>query len=78
MVILCFALSNVWEDFVSNDGQVHNIDFAATTDVDDENLTEITALHLLVGGIGITFSGWFFRKRRNEDKNHDCQEDEVD
>ena len=63
MVILCFASSGVWSDLVSNDGQVHNIDFAVTTDVDDKSPNKITTLHLLVGGIGITFSGWLLRRR---------------
>ena len=64
VVILCFASSNVWADFVLKDGRVHNIDFAVATDVDNNTFGKITVLNLLVGGIGITFCGWLLRKRR--------------
>ncbi len=64
MVILCFASSNVWAGPVFKDGRVHNIDFAATTDVDSNTFSKITILNLLVGGIAITFCGWLLRKRR--------------
>jgi hypothetical protein len=64
MIILCIALSNVWASSVFKDGRVHNIDFAATTDVNSNTFSEIIIVNLLVGGIAITFCGWLLRKRR--------------
>lgn len=63
-IVFCFAISDVCAGFASNHGPVSGIDFAAARDVDDDNFGKITTLNLLVGSIGITFSGWLLRKRR--------------
>ena len=63
-IVFCFAISDVWAGLGSSDGSVSSIDLAATRDANDNNFGKITTLNLLVGSIGITFSGWLLRKRR--------------
>ncbi len=64
MVILCFALSDVWAEAVVGGGRAQNTEFAGVGDVEDSSFYGVTTLNVLVGGIAITFSGWLLRKRR--------------
>lgn len=64
VLILCLAASSSWANLVFVNGGSHGVDFVGTHYVENSSLCRITTLNVLVGSIGITFSGWLLRKRK--------------